>query len=290
MSVKIYAAAKINLFLEVLGKIEDSYYHNVCSVMQSVELCDILNIDFNKKPNSVVLKGNRFESIVRKKNTSYRAATFFLEKLKHHPGITISCNKNIPVGTGLGGGSADAAATLLGLNKLFANTFSKQKLHEIAKKVGSDVPFCLEGGCYLVRGTGENLKKIDSEFRAFFVIVKPDYSTSTKKAYELLDKKRFKIRSFKSILKAIKSNNIKLVSTNLYNKFEHILINNKIKKIKKELKNFGAINSLMTGTGSAIYGLFDSEDRAIFAKNRLKKIYNEVFFVKNINYSNLIEF
>ena len=211
-----------------------------------------------------------------------------MEELNYKIGVNIFCKKNIPICAGLGGASADAAATLLGLNALFENVFSNQKLFEIAVKIGADVPFCLEGGCCFAQGIGEFLKKIDLKILFFLVIIKPNYDASTKKMYELIDKKKLKTKTPDNILNALKNQDLNLISKNLYNKFEEILEFKEILKIKNDLTKHGAINALITGSGSAIYGIFKKESEALICTKKLSKKYQNIFCTKRTNFSNLL--
>lgn len=278
MEITINAPAKINLYLNVLNKRKDDY-HNVEMVMQTVNLFDVITIKKTNKTEITLTSTYNFKN--KEENTAYIAAKNFLEYINlKNEGIHINIQKKIPLGAGLAGGSSDAAAVLLGLNKLFECNFTKNKLAKLGEKIGADVPFCIFGGTMLATGIGTILSPLPPIKNCYFVIVKPKFSISTKTAYQslnnILSKKN---KSIKNIISAIKSNNLKTISKNIYNKFEEVIKNEELSQIKNLLNNKGALNSCMTGTGSAIYGIFDNKEKAIYCKKVLDKYYKESFLV-----------
>ena len=269
--IKVKCPAKINLTLEVLNKRQDGF-HNIQSVMQTIDLFDILTIKIEESKNfEIKLSGTSLEIPYDKGNLVYKTAELFFKR-KEEKGkrkeseklfntyyspftVLIRIEKNIPVAAGLAGGSSDAAGTLWGLNKLFDNIFSDKELHELCAKLGSDLNFCLEGGCQLATSRGEILEKITfQEFR--LSLIKPkNLGISAKEAYtkfsELKDKPNLNMTA--KMIKALK--NGKDIEDFLHNDLEIALIRdyNKLKTIKEEIPG-----SIMSGSGSTFFVLGDN--------------------------------
>jgi len=254
MLIKSYA--KINLTLEI-GKKLPSGYHEIKSVMQQINLFDILK--FKKlEENKIVIKCN-LKELENEENIVYKAALLLKNKFKIMEGIEIDIKKNIPIGSGLAGGSGNAAATLKAMNKLFNLNIDNNELTKIGMELGSDVPFQIVGKTALVEGVGEKIKEIEPPKEENILLIKPGIQISTKWAYEELDKKPTK--------------------TNSENDFEP-LISKKypiINKIKEQLKNNGAVKPLMSGSGPAVFGLFKDKTTAEKAYNKLKDKYPFVY-------------
>ena len=277
MEITVNAPAKINLYLDVLNKRSDGY-HDVEMIMQTVSLFDTITIKKSDKKGIAITSTYNFDEDI-KKNTAYIAAEKFFEYIKFKkPGICINIQKKIPIGAGLAGGSSDAAAVLIALNELFESKLSKNDLASIGEKVGADVPFCIFGGTMLATGTGTTLTPLPSFKDCYILIVKPTFSVSTKTAYQASDKFSYeKCKSINSIISAIKSNNLRETAKNIFNRFEKVLNFDEISKIKNILNKNGALNSCMTGTGSAVYGIFEYEQKAMSCKKFLNKTYKEIF-------------
>lgn len=276
MEITVNAPAKINLYLDILNKRSDGY-HNVEMVMQTINLFDEITIKKSDKKGIIITSAYNFDENV-KKNTAYIAAEKFFEHIKHpNSGICIDIQKKIPVGAGLAGGSSDAAAVLIGLNALFECKFSKHELADIGKNVGADVPFCIFGGTMLATGIGTTLLPLPALKNCYILTVKPSFSVSTKTAYQASDQFPYEKRSISHIISAIKSNNLKDTAKNIYNRFEKVLNFDEIAKIKNILNKSGALNSCMTGTGSAVYGIFEDAEKAIHCKNLLGQNYKDIF-------------
>ena len=249
--IKIKCPAKINLTLEILNKRSDGF-HNIQSVMQTINLFDILTIKIKESEKfEINLTGTSEDIPYNEKNIVYKAVLLFVERINLSPhNIFVQIEKNIPISAGLAGGSTDAAGTLWGLNELFNKPFSKEELHELCAKLGSDLNFCLEGGCQLATSRGEILEKIPfQEFR--LSLIKPKkLGISAKEAYtkfsELKDKPDLNMtEKFINALKA-KSN----IEEFLYNDLEIALINDykELQKIKSKYPK-----SLMSGSGSTFF-------------------------------------
>lgn len=283
MLISINAPAKINLFLDILKKRNDGY-HEVEMIMQAINLFDVVTIETcNNKRVNLTCTYDVIENV--EKNTAYIAAEKFFSYSKiENPGINIHIEKQIPIGAGLAGGSADAASVLVGLNCVFKNNFSKSELASIGKEIGADVPFCILGGTMLAEGIGTDLSALPSIPSCYIVLVKPTFSVSTKEAYQASDNFIEKEKkSIVSMISAIKSKDLTAIANNMYNRFEVVMAFDEVTQIKAILNENGALNSCMTGSGSAVYGIFDDKEKAEFCKNILSGTYDEVFLVQPIN-------
>lgn len=198
-------------------------------------------------------------------NTIHKAALLFLNEIKDTFEVRVLVKKNIPLGSGLGGASSNAAATLIGLNNLMDKPFPPSFLFSLSPQIGSDVPFFLKGGTCLCEGRGEKVKKMPS-LNGVVMVVKPAFSIPTFSAYQWLDKnKNFSRKGMDIILKGIKNNNLSRTGypsegwvAGLFNIFEEVVVGRypQLNKIKKELLSCGAEGALLSGTGSSVYGLF----------------------------------
>lgn len=282
--VRIEVPAKINLYLDILKRRADGY-HEVEMLMQTVSLSDVVTI---RKTGDCGINLNCTSEVTDRPqdNTAYIAAgKFFAHTKIENSGINISLQKKIPQGAGLAGGSADAAAVLIGLDRLFNTGLPKSELTKIGEQIGADVPFCIYGGTMLATGTGTILKPLPAIPKCWMVIVKPSFSVSTKSAYEASDRcaamPRFQTAS--RLTSAIKAEDLRGIAKNLYNRFESVLNIEEVSEIKEMLKKNGALNSCMTGTGSAVYGIFDDAEKAQICKKVLSTSYDQVFLATPIN-------
>ncbi|MBQ3310815.1 4-(cytidine 5'-diphospho)-2-C-methyl-D-erythritol kinase [bacterium] len=252
MQIKVKTPAKINLTLEIVGKRQDGY-HEIKSIMQMINLYDYLtfNIEQSNELN-ITLSGNNNDIPYNEKNIVYKAVKLFYEKTKLKPhNISIYIDKNIPTQAGLAGGSSNAAGTFLVLNKYFNNVLNKNELHELCAKLGSDLNVCLEGGCTLAKGRGENVIKLP--FREYPVsLIKPHIGISAKEGYEKyskLENKTFKDYTQKMI-EALSNN--KDIHEFLHNDLELGVFNE-----YKELQKIKQANpyAIMSGSGSTYFAL-----------------------------------
>ncbi len=272
---KIYlkARAKINLSLEILNKREDNY-HNIKSVFQKINLYDEMYVE-RTNTNKFELETN-IESLNNKENIIYKAYIKLKEKYDNISGIKVILNKKIPMQAGLGGGSTDCASFILGVNKLFNLQLSKSEIETIGKSLGADVVPCFYNKSVLAEGIGDEITIINTNFKYYIVIVKPEISCNTKEMYDLIDKinKRNKSDSSNVVIKGLQQNNVELIANNLYNTFEEVqLDSNTIQDLKREFLKNNAIGSLMTGSGSCIYGIFKDKQMARKAYRKLKDKY-----------------
>ena len=263
------ANAKINLSLDVTG-VRENGYHDVRMIMQSIELCDYLDIEVNNS-GRIELTCSNPEIECDKSNLIYKAADKLINKavdeeiIDKNTGVTISLQKNIPIAAGLAGGSTDAAATLVGLNEELGLGYSSSELRGLGVTLGADIPFCIEGGTYLSEGIGEVLSKLKDAPDCFIVLVKPDINVSTKFVYDNLILNEETVHpDVDAMLDAIETGSIKRVADCL-----DILLATVTEKeypiivdIKNILKENGALNAIMSGSGPTVFGLFDDEEKA----------------------------
>lgn len=277
------ARAKINLNLEILEKREDGY-HNIESVFQKINLYDEIYIRKNQT-NTFELETN-FKVLNNNENIVYKAYISLKEKCPNITGVSVKINKKIPMQAGLAGGSTDCASFILGMNKLFDLNLSKNEIEDISKKLGADVVPCLYNRAIMSEGIGDKVTQINTNFKYYILVIKPEVSCSTKEMYEKLDlqNKFMYYNKSKSIIKALENNNLEVLCDNLYNAFEEVVEPKEIiKNLKFELINSGAINSLMTGSGSAVYGIFKNKQEAKKAYKILKEKY-QVYICLSYNY------
>lgn len=268
--IKVKCPAKVNLTLEVLDKRPDGF-HNIQSVMQTIDLFDILTIKAQESETfEIKLSGTSSEIPYDERNLVYKAAELFSKKIPFSADIHIE--KNIPIAAGLAGGSTDAAGVLFGLNEIFEHPYSQKGLHELCAQLGSDLNFCLEGGCQLATSRGEILQRLPfAEFR--LSLIKPkNLGISAKEAYQgfaNLNPKPNKNMTEK-MLKALKSN--ENISEFLYNDLETAIIDNykELQKIKKAYPE-----AIMSGSGSTFFILQENIENISYnywVKTALKSI------------------
>ncbi len=264
------ANAKINLCLDIIAKRADGY-HLLESIMQSIELCDRVSV--TRRKHGILVECSSLD-IEPEKNIAYKAAKAFFEHTKINGGAKIKIKKYIPSQAGLGGGSADAAAVLTALNKLYKTKLDDEMLCSIGEKVGADVPFCICGGTRLVRGIGEILTKLEDLPYCSIVIVKGNEGVCTKQAYDDFDNASdyTKLR-IEKVIEAISAGDFEAMQGRLINVFEQTTSVKEISRTVKKLKNLGAVEAAMTGSGSAVFGIFTSRKKAKICVRALKKEY-----------------
>ena len=273
----IQARAKINLGLNVLSK-QDDGYHKIKTIMQSVDLSDEL---FFEKSDTLSIKSNVPSLDCGPTNIIYKCIEAIQEYAEMpQNGLKVVLQKRIPMQAGLGGGSADGAAALIAYNDLYDLRISKSKLAEIGKTVGADIPFMIYGGRALCEGVGEQIKLLPIEYKNAVVIVKPHYAMSTKVAYEMIDRLGTSENlDFQILRDALNVNNEKLLREMLLNAFEGVLINEfpQIIRIKELFRKKGSIAESVSGSGSAVFGIFQNDNLAKEAYNDLSNRYDKVY-------------
>jgi 4-diphosphocytidyl-2-C-methyl-D-erythritol kinase len=266
MEIVENAYAKLNLSLDVIKKLP-SNYHEIDFVMQEIGLHDIIKL--KKIDKGIRIKSN-LDICPVKENTAYKAAKIIIEKFNITSGVKITIEKNIPLTAGLGGGSSDAAAVIKGMNKLFEIKMSEKEKIEIASEIGMDVPFFIIGGTAHVTGMGEKINRIyPLPKNIYFVLAKPNFNVSTKYAYENLDyEKTGKQLKTNTMISIIKEKDINKIANNLHNDFEYSICKQYplINEIKKKMIDNGALNALMSGSGSSVFGVTKN-------KNITKEVY-----------------
>ena len=270
------APAKINLSLDILKKREDGY-HELKMIMQTVSLYDELYIE---EADEISMECNKPDIPLNNKNLAWKAADAFFEYTSINKGCKINLIKHIPDGAGLGGGSSDAATVLLALNDIYKTNLIDNELINIAVKIGADVPFFILKGTCLAEGIGEKLTKIENNTNPFVLIHKPSFSISTKWAYENLklnDKNSYDINKIIDNLKKPEYN-----FSDIFNYLEDVSVSKftEINDIKNKMKNLGATASLMSGSGSSVFGIFNNKNDAKKAFDSFKK--NTVFLTNFI--------
>ncbi len=266
------AYAKINLTLDVTGVLKNGY-HSISSVMQTISLYDEISVEKNQADEIRLFSdGGAFAEgmPLDEKNTCHKAAEIFLEHTGATDGVDIRIVKNIPSQAGLGGGSSDAATVLRLLNRLYEADLSYDKLRKLAAKVGADVPFLVTGGCALCEGMGEVLTPIQNGLTGYVLLKKPNFGISTPEAYGLFDEKKLPFgNSSEAVMN--KLSNCENIYGLLSNDLEKAVENSEILKLKEEIVELGGSDSLMTGSGSCVYGLFDCKRVAELAGRLIKE-------------------
>ena len=268
-SITVPAYAKINLTLDITGKRQDGY-HTLDSVMQSISLCD--NVEISANSSGLITVDCTDKSVpcgdTAGKNIAYKAAASFYSFTGISDiGIHISIEKHIPSEAGLGGGSSDGAAVIVGMNMLYGTNLSDKQLCEIGLRVGADVPFCIVGGTKLCRGIGEDISPAPPLEDCFIVIGKGSSGISTKKAYEKIDSLKLSERLHPGLYDGSLSSLAKAGG----NIFEKVTENSDVSKIKNICTEYGAEYSAMSGSGSAVFGLYSKHRDAENCFLRLKE-------------------
>ena len=275
------AYAKVNLTLAVGEKRPDGY-HEVVSVMQRVSLCDTLTAERTDSGISLACSDPSLPS--GEENLAHRAAALFFRETGIVGGAALTLEKRIPSQAGLGGGSSDAASVLLALRKLYAPALPDTELETMAAALGSDVPFFIRGGTQLATGRGEVLSPLPSLTDGWFVIVKPTESFSTPAMYRRLDEPgSVLVRNSRYMQDAVAANNVHAVAAELHNSFERVVPkDSSLRTIKDALRAQGALASLLSGSGSAVFGLFDTETAARAAVEALRPAWPEIFLARPV--------
>ena len=277
-SVKAYG--KVNLGLDVTGKRDDGY-HLVRMIMQSVDIYDEVTLNAEESGSdcgTILVTCDHPDVPTDNSNLAFRAAE--LISLRYHldADICIDIRKRIPMAAGMAGGSADAAAVIVGMDQCFQLGMTSDEKDRIAVELGADVPFCLRHGTWLAEGIGEQLTKVTDLTHCFMVIVKPDFGVSTPWAYRELDVLS-EIRDssihhpdIDALIGALDSGNIRRIACHMGNILEAAVIrfHPEIQNIKDTLVSHGAVRALMSGSGPTVFGIFDNAEQADFAFSHLE--------------------
>ncbi len=284
--IDLKAMAKINLGLDVIG-VRENGYHDVRMIMQNVRLFDRISMKV-KDEEGIVLNTNLSFLPVNENNLIYKAAKLIIDEFGIKKGVVIDLEKRIPIAAGMAGGSTDAAATLVGMNALFNLGLSTKDLMERGVKLGADVPYCVLRGTALSEGIGEVLTSLKAAPNCHVLIAKPPISVSTKMVYEALDSKEIVDHpDIDGIKEAIEQGDIYKVADKLGNVLESVTVAEYpvIEDIKNIMKENGALNALMSGSGPTVFGLFDNEEvaKAAYEKVKESELAKQVFLTDFYN-------
>ena len=282
--IRLRVPAKINLSLDIVGRKENGY-HLLEMVMQSIGLYDEISLSIlPAKKFCYRITCNRPWIPTDERNIVYKAAAaFFGEKL---PDISLHINiyKHIPDQAGMAGGSADAAGVLVGLNMLYDNVYTEEKLREIGLTVGADVPYCIHGGTAFVSGIGEQIADLPALTDGYIVGARPKVGISTKAAYQGFDNAHPGVVQLPSsaktehIVSAVKSGDLNSIALGMFNVFEDVCGVQEVENLKVLLLKMGAVGAMMTGSGSVVFGIFSRQLDAQNAYESLKNTQPDVFF------------
>ena len=270
--MRLQAFAKINLGLDVLGKREDGY-HEVRMIMQTIRMYDQLDMRKSVEPG-IHLTTNKKYIPVDENNLVWRAAKLMMDTCGIMEGVSIHLHKVIPVAAGMAGGSSDAAATLVGMNRLFHCGLSKEKLMELGVQIGADVPYCVLRGTALAEGIGEKLTVLPPMPDCWILIGKPGISVSTKYVYTTLDLNTDTVHpDIDGMKKALEDRNLYGITERMGNVLQDVTIPAypEVERIKEQMKTLGAVNAMMSGSGPTVFGIFDNEEKAQEACQKLRE-------------------
>ncbi len=281
--IELRSYAKINLSLDLVGKREDGY-HLLRTVMQKVSLCDFVRLE--KASKGIEITCNKPYIPTDERNIVYKVAAAFFDKYGIDGGVRIRLKKHTPCGAGLGGGSSNGAAVLDGLCELYSMPLSAEEKNLLTCGIGADIPFFFYGGTSLCEGIGEKVTPLPQLSNCRIVIVKPKKSLSTAAVFKSpLTAAQFGGNSTDSVIQAIKKADLFMLAESASNALEaaSILECPEISVIKNKLAECGAVYSMMSGSGSAVYGVFNSQKAASVAYFLLKQKYRETYIAKPIN-------
>ena len=270
--ISLKALAKINLGLDVLGKRADGY-HEVRMIMQTIHLYDRVEIKKTKSPH-IHVETNLFYLPSDENNLVYKAAKLMKTEFKIKEGVRITLQKFIPVAAGMAGGSSDAAAVLVGMNRMFNLGLKQSRLMELGLKLGADVPFCVMRGTALAEGIGEKLTALPPMPKCPILIAKPAISVSTKRVYEQLRLTEMTEHPrIDLLIENLKKKNLKGIAENMGNILETVTEKEfpVIREIKRLMKENGALGAMMTGSGPAVFGIYHNEKEIRKAYDALKQ-------------------
>ena len=270
--MRLRAMAKINLGLDVIRKREDGY-HEVRMIMQTIRMYDVL--DIRKKQNlGISLSTNLPYVPSDERNLVYKAAKLLMDEFDIKEGLSMRLSKSIPVAAGMAGGSSDAAAAFVGVNRLFRLGLSQEELMERAVRIGADVPYCIMRGTALAEGIGEKLTPLSAMPEGYVLIGKPGINVSTKTAYENLKLDAVEKRpDIDGMIQDIQNKDLYSMTEKMVNVFEPGLMEKYpvIREIRDFMEERGALKAMMSGSGPTVFGIFDSKEKMNAAAAALRK-------------------
>lgn len=282
MKVTYDAAAKINLMLDILARL-DNGYHSLFMLMQSVDLYDTVTVETDDS-GAINITSDEEGIPCDKRNIAYKAAdAFFNYTGIKNEGITVNIEKRIPFEAGMAGGSADGAAVIAALNDIYSTDLTQQELCRIGLKVGADVPFCLTGGTCLAQNVGEILSPLPALDDCYIVLAKPERGVSTKEAFAAFDTAT-NIRHLDTcgMLYAASQGDLYEICKRTKNVFEQLIEVPERVPVKSTLNRHGALAACMSGSGPTVYGIFDDESKAQSAAAALKSIVKKIYITKPV--------
>lgn len=283
--INLKSRAKINLSLDVVGKRPDGY-HEVEMIMQQINLYDNISIS-ERDDNEIKIFTNCEYIPTNPSNIAYKAADNLRKTLSIYKGVNIYIDKRIPVAAGLAGGSANAAAVLKGLNKLWDLKLSQKELMDIGINIGADVPFCILGGTALAQGIGEKLTPIKSNIKnTWIVLAKPPISVSTGEVYRQLDlSKIINKPNTARLVDSIEKGNIYGISDSMRNVLETVTEAKHpiISEIKRKMMEYNCLVSMMSGSGPTVFGICKNYEKAKSAYEHLSLFYKQTYMIQTYN-------
>lgn len=268
MKTEIKSNAKINIGLNIVGRLENGY-HLLDMTMIPIDLCDKITIEVFNKKGTLKIRTNKFDIPTGKENILFKIYEAFYDKIgKDSLEVELFLEKNIPHQSGLGGGSSNGASLLKFLNEHHGNPLNLNDMIELGKKIGADIPFFIINKSCRVTGIGENLETIENNLNVSIVLIKPKFGVSTAQAYSNVKKiENPKMADIDKILLGLKTSDLKLVEENIENNLEEglLLSDENIKKFKERLYSIEDINFYMSGSGSAYYGFLLKDNLHMFS-------------------------
>lgn len=270
--MRLRAMAKINLGLDIIGKREDGY-HEVRMIMQTIRMYDVLEIRKKTSPG-ISLSTNLPYIPCDERNLVYKAAKILMDEFHVEEGLSMKLTKSVPVAAGMAGGSSDAAAAFVGVNRLFHLGLSQEELMKRAVQVGADVPYCVMRGTALAEGIGEKLTRLPDLPGCYILIGKPGINVSTRTAYENLDLNEIRRRpDIDGMIRDIKNKDLYSMTGKMENVFEPGIMAKYpvIREIRDLMEKQGALKAMMSGSGPTVFGIFDDAGKMQNAARALKK-------------------
>ena len=285
MTIKLKAYAKLNLLLDITG-IMPNGYHYLDNVTQSVDIGDVITVTAEKNDIfTCSISCDNGEIPTDERNIVYKAAKKFCDKTGFNVNCDINIEKHVPLMGGMGGSSVDGAGTLFALNTIFENPLSEKEILSLGEEIGADVPLCYIGGTLFSYSNPESsgINIINTDTTSVFLCICPDFTCSTGTAYKMYDSSpTVPFSKTEKYIENLKNNGILYASSDMYNIFTLLYNDNRINKIKEELINTGAVASEMTGSGSVVFGIFETGEKAEAAKAELSAKYNNLFICNPI--------
>lgn len=287
--IRIEAPAKINLTLEVVGRLPSGYHMIRSVIVRLPRLLDVVHVAIDRESDGITITTNSHDIPLDQGNICHRIASLYLHEINERAHVRIGIDKNVPIVAGMGGGSSDAAAVLLALNRYYEYPLSQSELTSLALDIGRDIPFFLSGApACMVSATGENVRAITGPSRLHTLIVNPRVAVSTKEAYEALSRELWfmdhHMRGDRSsaMACACEADDLTAIAATLYNDFELIVERTLpiVKEIRQALVALGAKGALMSGSGPTVFGLFASEESLEAAQSALSAHYASFVVVR----------